>query len=69
MNLPETITFHGGPAAVIEAQDLDSLEFMLDGARCADHGVPAQTQEYDLVVNVVGLPDAASVSGWVLLLG
>lgn len=69
MNLPETITFRGGPATVAEAHDLDTLGFILDGARCSCHGVPAQTPEFDLVVNVVGLPDAGNVSGWVLLLG
>ena len=69
MNLPETITFHGGPATVVEARNLDTLGFTLDGARCSCHGIPGQTPESDLVVNVVGLPDAGNVSGWVLLLG
>ncbi|SFC17409.1 hypothetical protein SAMN05216344_110116 [Polaromonas sp. OV174] len=69
MNLPDTITFHAGSATVAEARDLDPLGFTLDGAHPAAQNVLAQTPEYDLVVNVVGLPDAGSGSGWVLLLG
>ena len=69
MNLPDTITFHDGPAVVAEARNLDMFEFTLDGASYVDHNVPAMTQAHDVMVNVVGLSDAGNVSGWVLLLG
>jgi hypothetical protein len=72
---PDTITFHAGSATVADASDLDPFGFTLDGARYVGHSVVSQTPEYNLVVNVVnvvnvvGLPDAGSGFGWVLLLG
>lgn len=69
MNQSEIITFHGGPATLVEARDLDLLAFTLDGARSVGGSVASYMPEGDLVVNVVGLPDVGSVSGWVLLLG
>ena len=69
MNLPDTITFHGGPAVAAEARNLDLFEFTLDGASYVDQNVPAKTEAHEVVVNVVGLSDAGNVSGWVLLLG
>ena len=69
MNLPDTITFHGGPAVAAEARNIDMFEFTLDGASHVDQNVLAKTEAHEVVVNVVGLSDAGSVSGWVLLLG
>ncbi|WP_092005010.1 hypothetical protein [Polaromonas sp. OV174] len=69
MNLPETITFHGGSATLADVRDLDPFGFTLNGARHVDQNVPVQAQAYDVVVTVVGLSDVGSGSGWVLLLG
>ena len=69
MNLPDTITFHGSPAVAAEARNIDMFEFTLDGASYVDQNVPAMTQAHEVMVNVVGLSDTGSVSGWVLLLG
>lgn len=69
MNLPDTLTFLGGSATIVEARNLDLFGWAQDGVRYVDQRVARQTPEGDLVVNVVGLPDAESVSGWVLMLG
>ena len=69
MKLPDTITIYGRPATVADARELDLFGFKLDGERYVDQSVPANTEGCDVVVNVVGLPDAGSGSGWVLLLG
>ena len=69
MNLPDTVTFHGGPAVAAEARNFDLFEFTLDGESYVDQNVLAKTQAYEVVVNVVGLSNAGNVSGWVLLLG
>lgn len=69
MKLPDTITIYGRPATVADARELDLLGFTLDGASHVDQNLLAQAQAHDVVVNVVGLPDAGSGSGWVLLLG
>ena len=69
MNLPDTITFHGGSASAAEARNLDLFGFTLDGANHIDQNVLAKTEAYDVVVNVVGLSEVGYSAGWVLLLG
>ena len=69
MKLPDTITIYGRPATVADARELDLFGFKLDGERYVDQNVPANTEECDVVVNVVGLPDMGYPAGWQLLLG
>jgi hypothetical protein len=69
MKLSDNITIFGGPATIADAGELDLFGFKLDGEWYVGHNEVAKTEEYGVVVNVVGLPEGGVSTGWVLLLG
>ena len=63
------MTFHGDAATVDDAIGHDPFAFYLCGESHADLQEITKAQEGDLIVNIVGLPGASELSGWVLMVG